>query len=76
MDYKSWDLSELRAMWERRRRLVREAKKDFDTTGMTRPQRDPDERKFLEERGMLSPFIETDTPPAYPRRKQEKPEDG
>ncbi len=76
MSYKDWDLSELEAMWERRRRLVREAKKNIDTTGMTRPRRDPAERRFLEERGMLGPFIETDTPPAYPRGKQEEREDG
>jgi hypothetical protein len=80
MDYKSWDLTELRAMWERRRQIVREAKRNIDTTGMTRPRRDPDERAFLEERGMLGPFIETDIPPAYPRRRSPdsglKPESG
>lgn len=74
MDYKSWDLAELRAMWDRRRRIVREAKRNIDTTGMTRPRRDPDERAFLEERGMLGPFIETDTPAAYPRRRSPVPE--
>jgi hypothetical protein len=69
MSYKDWDRSELRAMWETRRLAVREAKRRIDTTGMTRPRRDPDERRFLEERGRTGPFIETDTPPAYPRRK-------
>lgn len=73
MDYKNWDLTELRAMWERRRRIVREAKRNIDTTGMTRPRRDPDERAFLEERGMLGPFIETDIPFAYPRRRSPAP---
>jgi hypothetical protein len=47
MDHKRWDLSELRAVWERRRRIVREAKRNIDTTGMTRPRRGPDERAFL-----------------------------
>jgi hypothetical protein len=73
MDYKSWDLTELRATWERRRRIVREAKRNIDTTGMTRPRRDPDERAFLEERGLLGPFIETEIPPAYPRRRKPDP---
>lgn len=70
MDDESWDLGDLREMWERRRRIVREAKRNIDTTGMTRPRRDPDERAFLEERGLLGPFIETDIPPAYPRRRE------
>ena len=70
MSYKDWHLSELQAMWERRAKLVEEAKRRIDTTGMTRPRRDPDERRFLEERGRMGPFIETDTPPAYPRRRQ------
>lgn len=61
-------------MWERRRRIVCEAKRNIDTTGMTRPRRDPAERKFLEERGRLGPFIETDIPPAYPRRRSPVPE--
>ncbi len=73
MDYKSWDLTELEAMWERRRKLVEEAKRNIDPTGMTRPRRDPDERAFLEERGMLGPFIETDIPFAYPSRRRPDP---
>ncbi|HLL47144.1 MAG TPA: hypothetical protein VK399_10545 [Longimicrobiaceae bacterium] len=73
MDYKSWDLSELEAMWERRSKLVEEAKRNINTTGMTRPRRDPAERKFLEERGRLGPFIETDIPFAYPRRRGPDP---
>ncbi len=73
MDYKSWDLSELEAMWERRSKLVEEAKRNIDTTGMTRPRRDPAKRAFLEERGTLGPFIETDIPFAYPRRRRSDP---
>jgi len=52
---------------------VGQASSDIDTTGMTRPRRDPDERAFLEERGMLGPFIETDIPFAYPRRRSPDP---
>lgn len=74
MDYKSWDLSELEEMWDRRARAVQEAIRKIDTTGMTRPRRDPAERKFLEERGRLGPFIETDTPAACPRRRSPAPE--
>ncbi len=70
MSYKDWDLSELQAMWERRAKLVEEAKRGIDTTGMARPRRDPDERRFLEERGRTGSFIETDTPAAYPRRNR------
>lgn len=69
MDYKSWDLTALEEMWDRRARAVKEAIRKIDTTGMTRPRRDPAERAFLEERGRLGPFIETDIPPAYPRRR-------
>lgn len=69
-DHKTWDLTELRAMWESRRKAVHEAKRRIDTTGMTRPRRDPDERRFLEEQGMLGPFTETDVPPSYPRRRE------
>jgi hypothetical protein len=57
-------------MWERRAKLVEEAKRGIDTTGLARPRRGPDERRFLEERGRTGPFIETDTPAAYPRRNR------
>lgn len=70
MSYQNWDLTILEKMWERRAKLVEEAKRGIDTTGMTRPRRDPDERRFLEERGRTGPFVETDKPPAYPRRKR------
>lgn len=69
MGYKAWDLTELRTMWDRNRLAVREAKRGIDTTGMTRPRRDPAERRFLEERGP-GPFTETDTPSAYPRKRE------
>ena len=73
MDYKTWDLSELEEMWDRRARAVQEAIRKIDTTGMTRPRRNPAERKFLEERGWLGPFVETDTPAAYPRGRTPDP---
>lgn len=69
MSYKDWDLSALEEMWERRSRAVEAVKRRIDTTGMTRPKRDPDERRFLEEQGRPGPFVETDIPPAYPRRR-------
>ncbi|HEX2091698.1 MAG TPA: hypothetical protein VHG28_04815 [Longimicrobiaceae bacterium] len=69
MSYKDWDLSALEEMWDRRARAVQKAIRNIDTTGMTRPRRDPDERAFLEERGMLGPFIETDIPSVYPRKR-------
>ena len=71
MSYRDWDLSALEEMWDRRERAVQEAIRGMDTTGMTRPKRDPDERAFLEARGRLGPFIETDVPPAYPRRREQ-----
>lgn len=70
MSYRDWDLSALEEMWDRRERAVREAIQGIDPTGMTRPRRDPAEREFLEERGRLGPFIETDIPPAYPRKRK------
>lgn len=73
MSYKEWDLSALEEMWNHRALAVQEAIRKIDTTGMTRPRRDPAERKFLEERGRLGPFIETDIPPAYPCRRKPDP---
>lgn len=70
-EYKCWDLNELRAFWEQRRRAVREAKRGIDTTGMTRPRRDDAEREFLEERDGLGPFTETNVPAVYPRKREQ-----
>jgi hypothetical protein len=56
------DLSELRAMWAKRRAAAAEFRARCDPTGMTRPARDPDEREFLRERGGLGPFVEVDEP--------------
>lgn len=67
MSYRDWDLGALKAVWERRARAVQAAIRGIDVTGMTRPPRDPDERRFLEQPGRPGPFVETDAPPAYPR---------
>ncbi|MBB4638186.1 hypothetical protein [Longimicrobium terrae] len=56
------DISELRAMWAKRRAAAAEVRSRIDPTGMTRPARDPDERAFLRERGGLGPFVEVDEP--------------
>lgn len=67
MSYRDWDLTALEAMWKRRARAVAEAKSTVVVQGMTRPRRDLDERRFLEEQGRPGPFVETDAPAAYPR---------
>lgn len=56
------DLSEFREMWARSRERTAAIRARSDPTGMTRPPRDPDERAFLEERGLLGPFIEVERP--------------
>lgn len=69
------DLSEFRAMWARRREAAAAIRARSDPTGMTRPPRDPDERAFLEERGLLGPFIEVERPGwrEYMERKYTRP---
>ena len=51
------DLTALRKMWDARRAAVRAILERFDTRGMTRPARAPEERAWLEERGGVQ-FIE------------------
>lgn len=58
MTHRDWDLSELRAMWARRRAAVARAKQGIDTAGMTRPRRDPVKREWLERHGDPGPFVE------------------
>lgn len=67
MSYKDWDLTALEAMWKRRARAVQEAKCTITVAGMTRPPRDLEERRFLEEQGRPGPFAKTDTTAAYQR---------
>ena len=53
-------IEELRAVWATRYARVLEVLVRADTTGMTRPPRDPDERAFLAARGELGPFREAE----------------
>ena len=56
-------LVDQREVWPERLARVRRSQARADVTGMTRPRRDPDERRFLEERGLLGPYREIDVPP-------------
>jgi hypothetical protein len=56
------DLSAFRAMWARSRAATAAFRARTRPEGMTRPPRDPDERAFLEERGLLGPFVEEERP--------------
>jgi hypothetical protein len=49
------DLSE---QWTLRIERIRRYRLRSDTTGMTRPPRDPDERAFLRETGREGPYVE------------------
>lgn len=52
------DLSEMRPVWERRLRRVREVHRRYDPTGAARPERPAEEREWLARRGGLGPFVE------------------
>jgi hypothetical protein len=62
MSIRDIDLSELRAMWDRRRKAAEEFRRRVDPTGMTRPARDPEEAAFLRETGQEGPFTEVEMP--------------
>lgn len=51
------DLSNLQRLWSKRRAALTVILRRFDTRGMSRPARDPDERKWIEARS-AGPFIE------------------
>jgi hypothetical protein len=51
------DLTALRIVWDARRAAVRAILARFDTRGMTRPARAPEERSWLQERGGIR-FVE------------------
>lgn len=53
-------LTDFRADLAARYQRVREVLVRADTSGMTRPARDPDERAFLAARGELGPFREAE----------------
>jgi len=57
------ELTDLRQVWPERLARVRASHGRTDTSGMTRPPRDADERQFLEARGQLVPLRESDGPP-------------
>jgi len=54
------DLTELRAMWQRRRAAAESMRRRTNPTGMTRPARSPEERAWLAARGETSVFIEVE----------------
>ncbi|HEU4456181.1 MAG TPA: hypothetical protein VFR81_24145 [Longimicrobium sp.] len=62
IDIEKIDLSELRGMWDRRRKAAEEVRRRLDPTGMTRPARDPEEAAFLRETGQEGPFVEVEMP--------------
>ncbi len=45
--------------WPERYERVRRVNARIDPRGMTRPERDPDERRFLEAVGQFGPFSES-----------------
>ena len=45
--------------WAERYARIRRVNARIDARGMTRPTRDPDERRFLEATGQLGPFSES-----------------
>jgi hypothetical protein len=45
--------------WAERYERVRRVNARIDPRGMTRPARDPDERRFLDAAGQLGPFTES-----------------
>lgn len=58
------DLPDQREVWAERLRRVRRSQARTDIAGMRRPPRDPAERAFLAERGLLGPFPEDPNLPA------------
>ena len=46
--------------WALRMERIRRYRERSDTTGMTRPPRDPEERRFLRETGREGPYVEVD----------------
>ena len=64
------DIPNVELEWAARAERVRRSQARTDITGMTRPQRDADERAFLREAGQLGPFVETSV--VIPQRVSEK----
>lgn len=62
-----------REVWPGRLARVRRSQERTDLSGMTRPTRDPDERRFLTETGQAGPFREVESDPGLPTRTQLAP---
>lgn len=59
------DFGDLEVLWIERARRVADFRRRVNPEGMTRPPRDPEERAWLAERGLLGPFREVT--PQHPR---------
>ena len=55
------------ALWSLRIARIRRYRERSDPTGMTRPPRDPDERRFLRETGREGPYVEAEQSRAQER---------
>lgn len=53
------DIFDLKKLWPARLARLLRVRARIDTTGMTRPSRDPVKRTFLEETGQAGPFVES-----------------
>ena len=62
------DLPDVSEIWIVRLERVRRSQARTNTSGMTRPPRDPVEREFLEETGQLGPFVESPPPKRIARQ--------
>jgi hypothetical protein len=62
IDIDKIDLSELREMWDRRRKAAEQVRRRLDPAGMVKPARDPAEAAFLRETGQEGPFTEVEMP--------------
>ena len=54
------DIEDVRKEWPARLARVLRVRARIDTTGMTRPARDPVKRAFLEQMGQAGPFQESE----------------
>lgn len=61
------ELPELEQIWAERIRRMAAFQRRANPHRLTRPPRDPDERAWLAERGLLGPFVEA-PPPAGDER--------
>ena len=52
------DIPDLMEEWPERLARLLQVRARIDTSGMTRPPRDPVKREFLEKTGQVGPFLE------------------